>query len=342
LFMERDQQNILVVHIAGLGQTTLALPALRSLRDHFPGSRITIASSAAAAELLELAHCVDEILPVTRFRGIELVRPGRLLKGMRSLSEIRRNLYDLAIEFKQNQESGIVMGLSSARSHLPERKSSLGGLFEKVARGALKAPPVHLAHQFLIRLEPLGVRPLESEPWLETEKAADARLEKLIEKNKLENGELIIGLHPGAGSGAARWPLARFTALGSRLIYNLGARLVILGGPAEPGLAKKLAASLPPKKAILLQSPKLSDYISIAARMSLFVGNHSGPAHLAAAAGAPVVALSRTLEPTPLDLLNRLSEHLRASHLDLISEDQVYEAACRLLKANRAEILRTR
>lgn len=340
--MERDQQNILVVHIAGLGQTTLALPALRSLRNHLPESRITVASSAVAAELLELSACVNEVLPVTRFRGLELVRPQRIYSGVKSLSELRRNLYDLAIEFKQNQESGLVMGLVSAASRLPNKKSSVGGFLERVARGTLKAQPRHLAHEYLIRLEPLGVRPLESEPWLQTEKSADIKLEKLFEKHRLEPGEILIGLHPGAGSGSPRWPLERFTALGNRLIHNLGARLVIVGGPAEPGLAKRLAASLPPKKSILLQSPKIAEFVSAAARMSLFIGAHSGPAHLAAAAGAPVVALSRSLEATPLDLLNRLSEHLRASHLELISEDKVYETACRLLKASRAEILRAR
>jgi ADP-heptose:LPS heptosyltransferase len=73
--MPTASQHILVVHIAGLAQTTLALPALRALRQHLPQSRITIVSSSGAADLLRLAECADEILPVTRFRGAEFLNP---------------------------------------------------------------------------------------------------------------------------------------------------------------------------------------------------------------------------------------------------------------------------
>jgi ADP-heptose:LPS heptosyltransferase len=126
------------------------------------------------------------------------------------------------------------------------------------------------------------------------------------------------------------------------MIHNFEARVLVFAGPSERGLAKRLTAMLPARRAIAIESPSMPDFVSGAARLSLFIGNHSGPAHVAAAAGAPVVVASTFIQPSPLDLLGALVEHIRASHVTLVSEEDVYEAACRLLKANRAEFLRSR
>jgi ADP-heptose:LPS heptosyltransferase len=76
--------------------------------------------------------------------------------------------------------------------------------------------------------------------------------------------------------------------------------------------------------------------------LSLFIANHSGPAHVAAAAGAPVVVASTWVQPSASDLLGARVNHVRAPHVSLISEEEIYDAACKLLKINRAEFLRSR
>jgi ADP-heptose:LPS heptosyltransferase len=126
------------------------------------------------------------------------------------------------------------------------------------------------------------------------------------------------------------------------MIHNFDARVLVFAGPGERGLARRMAATLPKGRAIAIESPPITDFVSGAARLSLFIGNHSGPAHVAAAAGAPVVVASTQVGSSPQDLLGALVEHVRAPHVTLISEDDVYNSACRLLKANRAEFLRSR
>src|SRR5215468_10630476 len=107
--MPTASQHILIVHIGGLAQTTLALPALRSLRQHLPQSRITIVSSSVGADLLRLAACADEILPVARLRDAEFLNPRKFYRAARSLRELRRERFDLAIEFKTGAESSLLM-----------------------------------------------------------------------------------------------------------------------------------------------------------------------------------------------------------------------------------------
>ena len=126
--MHGPPQHILVIHVAGLGQTTLALPALCSLRAHLPQSRITVAASSAAADLIRLSKCADEVLTVGRLRHAELLKPTALYRSTKALNELRHANYDLAIEFNSGTEAAIVLNLANPRERLrpsKERNKSL-------------------------------------------------------------------------------------------------------------------------------------------------------------------------------------------------------------------------
>ncbi|HEX2487764.1 MAG TPA: glycosyltransferase family 9 protein, partial [Blastocatellia bacterium] len=342
--MPTDPRHILIVHVAGLAQTTLALPALRSLRQHLPKSRITVVSSPVAADLLRLAECADEILPVARFRDAEFLNPRKFYRAAKSLRDLRREHFDLAVEFKTGAESGLVLQFVHSRERLTGKKKGVEAALDRLSKaiGHAGAARGHDAHEYLKRLETLGVRPVESEPRIATLRESDERIERLLVKHNVGFGELLIGVHPGAGAGKPRWPIDRFASIAARMTHNFGARVLVFAGPGERGEAKRLAAMLPARSAIAFESPKIIDFVSAAARLSLFVGNHSGPAHVAAAAGAPAVVASTFERPAPQDLLGARVEHVRAPHITLVSEEDVYEAACRLLKSNRAEFLRSR
>jgi ADP-heptose:LPS heptosyltransferase len=344
--MSTSPQTLLVVHVASLAQTTLALPALHALRQHLPRTRITVASSAAA-DLLKLAGYVDEVLPVSRLRHAEFLALHRFYRSTQSLRALRRTPFELAVTLQTGKEADLVLQIARPYERLESAGASsrgLGALLDRVTK-VLAAPSTmltHLAHEYLRKLEPLGVRPTEAVPRLFTDRAADERLEKLLNKHNVGFGELLIGIHPGAGEVGRRWPLERFASIGARMIHNFNARVLVFAGPQERGTAKRLAKLLPAKRAIVFESPKLPDLVSAFARLSLLIANHSGPAHVAAALGTPVVAVSTFVKPSATDLLSSRHEQLRGLHVDLISEETVYEAACRLLKMNRAEFLRSR
>src|SRR5262249_49725953 len=189
--MPTASQHILVVHIAGLAQTTLALPALRSLRQHFPQSRITVVSSSTAADLLRLAGCADEILPVTRLRGAEFLNPRKFYRATKSLRLLRREYFDLAIEFKIGAESGVILQLAHSRERLSGKKKGIEAALDRLSQAMSIRPTAlrHAAHEYLKRLEPLGVRPIEAEPRIATLRESDERIERLLSKHNVGFGE---------------------------------------------------------------------------------------------------------------------------------------------------------
>jgi ADP-heptose:LPS heptosyltransferase len=340
--MYREPQEVLVLHVAGLGRSTLALPALRSLRRHLPDSQITIVAGMAGAELFDGTGCANAVLGVGRLRR---GTPHALFHTRKSIEELRHNTYDVAIALSEAPENALILRL--LRSHVRSRLERQGGgnsitrALERIA-GRLsggQAPFSHAAHEYLRALEPLGVRPLEAEPRLNVERKSVEKLDKILSKHKVASGSLLIGVHPGSGRGKTRWPVERFASTASRLIHNYDAYVLVFGGPGERRDAKRLAAQLPLGRGIAVESPHVADFAGAVSRVSVFVANHSGPAHVAAAVGTPVVVASTLAGPSPEDLLSKHHAHIRRQRPEAIPEDEVYEAACRLLVLNRSEIL---
>ena len=266
--------------------------------------------------------------------GRNLLLPNRLVSTVQILRMLRGRSFDVAIDLSRNTESSLAIQLVSA----PELQEDSPGAFDKLRKIISNRPAhsLHVAQEYLQRLEPLGVRPVEAEPRLFTNPEADQRFEKLLAKHRVRSGELLVGIHAGARHGRDRWPVERFASMAARMIHNFDAYALIFAGPDEKGLAKKIAKQVGSKRVIVFESVKLEDVVSACARMSLFIANHSGPAHIAAAAGAPVVTASGALTPSTRDILSPNRAHIRATSLNAVSEEDVFEAACRLIKRSRS------
>jgi ADP-heptose:LPS heptosyltransferase len=107
----------------------------------------------------------------------------------------------------------------------------------------------------------------------------------------------LIALHPGAGSPTKRWPLDRFSDLAQSLMRQSDLKLMIIEGPAEPGLGSKITHALPPTRAILADMASLSLLAAVLAQSDVFIGNDSGLAHLAAALQIPSIVLFGPTRP---------------------------------------------
>jgi heptosyltransferase-2 len=101
-----------------------------------------------------------------------------------------------------------------------------------------------------------------------------------------------VGLNPGAFYGSAkRWAPERFAAVGDSVSRRGGAKVAIVGGPAERPLAEAVAARMRAPVRMLCGETTLPDLVGVLGSLRTLVTNDSGPMHLAAALGVPVVAI---------------------------------------------------
>jgi len=115
---------------------------------------------------------------------------------------------------------------------------------------------------------------------------------KKLEALGLGGPRFLIGMAPGAAFGPAkRWPPQRFAGLADRVIGALNADVLIFGSAAERPLAEEVAGAMKHTPTLVAGDTSLRQLLALMSRCRLIVANDSGPMHLAAALGIPLVAI---------------------------------------------------
>ncbi len=334
--------NILVIDFGQLGDVVLSLPALRAIRERFPKSKITVAVGKTGAEVINLSGYADATLMVDRVALRDGFTPLSVLQIFKLVKDIRRRDFDFVIDLHSLSETNLLGFISGAKQRLYSRRPgrSLDFLSNFKPAPPREDPDLrrHLVDRYLDVLLPLGIRHAERIPKLQTKATDDRAIDRLLRKAKADSGVPLVGLFPGAGHPSRRWPLERFTQLADFLTRNDQVRVLVFIGPEEKSLVAQIRAQCP-ASAVLMEGLSISELASALARLAVFVANDTGPMHIAAAVGTPVVLLlDRRAPQTYLPLGDRHQTVFNNLITDLAVED-VYDAARAVLTGGRTATL---
>lgn len=338
--MQFNPRKILVIDFGQLGDVVLSLPALRAVRHRFPEARITVAVGKPANEVVALSGYADEIFEVDRVGlrdGHKLVSIWRIVKFVR---QVRHAKFDFVIDLHSLSETNLLGYFSGATHRLYARRPgrSLDYLANFRPRPPAEDRNLHAVDRYLDVLEPLGIQNAARIPVLKTSPAADSAIDALLKKEKAQSGELLVGLFPGAGHVTRRWPLEQYAQLADHLIRNDRVRVIVFAGPEERALVSQMRALFPPAT-IFFHRLTIPQLVSAQARLTLLVSNDTGPAHLAAAVGAPVIVIMG--RPTPHDFVPLGDQHrlIYGADISKTTVDEVYHTAHELIALNRTDRL---
>jgi len=331
-----DPRNILVIDFGQLGDVVMSLPALRAIREKFPYAKITVAVGKPGKELLNLCGYANEILEVDRVAlrdGPTLISIGRIAKFV---SQVRKQKFDFVIDLHSYYETNILGFLSGASHRLYSRREnrSLDFLGNFKPQPARERTAAHLVDRYLDMLKPLGIENVPRIPVLKTSPSDDKAVEAMLKKEKAQSRELLVGMFPGAGNASRVWPLEKFADVADHLIRNDRVRVIVFAGPEERALVPQMR-SVFPSGTIFFDRLTIPQLASAQARLTLFISNDTGPAHIAAAVGTPVVVI---LDRPDLNSFTPVGEQNRFIGGPLITNIpvlDVYRAAHELLAINR-------
>jgi lipopolysaccharide heptosyltransferase I len=287
--------RILIVRLSALGDVIHALPAAASLRRLLPDARIDWAVEERAVSLLAGREEIDQVVVLPRKELRALKRRPRAWIGRAAafVREMRDAHYDVALDLQGNLKSGLVTRLSGARLRF--------GMARGVAREAnhlftarRAAPPREARHRVERNLAMVAALLGREAPWVAPawphvpEAAAEAE-RRMGRAGIRPRG--FAALHPGTSEFGAfkRWPAERFAELARRLCGE-GRDVVLTCAPAEVPRAEAIRARAGNGVAVL-STPSLPVLAEVIRRASLFVSADTGPLHLAALAGTPLVGL---------------------------------------------------
>lgn len=300
--LAREPQRLLLIKPSALGDIVHALPVLALLRERFPGTRIDWLVNPAFAGMLEGHPHLDEVVHFERKR---LARAWRERDGLRGLWQLARSLhdrrYDLVIDLQGLLRSGWLawqtgaatrVGFASAREFAPLCYTH---------RVAARAGERHAIERYLDVAAALGCNrePVRFEFGVtDADRAAVDRL--------LDRGRPYAVLLPGTNWPTKRWPAERFARLVEPLRDRFGLLSVLAGGADAAALAPAFSDVVD-----VTNRTTLRQLVALLERAALVVSNDSGPMHIAAALGVPMVALFGPTNPRRTGPYRRLDAVVR-------------------------------
>lgn len=283
--------RILIVKLSAIGDIIHALPALAAIRENLPDAEISWIAETRSAEILRGNAMVDELIEVdTRMlRGSGFVKNFRRAAGSQ-LRTLRGKKVDIALDLQGLLKSAIIAKLSGAERRYGFDKENLR---EPAGRmlltDSVQIPEfTHVIRKnLLLASAALDIEmPAEMKFPITTESTHRAEAERIADE---ANGKFAI-LNPGGGWVTKLWAAEKYGELADRIAEEFGLTPVITGGPGDGELVSKVLANSRSGRAFAA-SPTLKGFYEAAKFAKIYIGGDTGPTHLAAAAGTPIVGI---------------------------------------------------
>jgi lipopolysaccharide heptosyltransferase I len=269
----------LIVRLGSLGDVVHAIPAVAALRRAFADARIDWLVDPRYVELLQLVSGLDRAIPLDPRASW-----ARLLATVR---ELRRARYDVAFDFQGLLKSGVLTRAVGARRTIGLPRAHLREPMASMFYGDAPdpGPDPHVIHKSLALTRSVGVTDVSVAFPLNVPVTQAAQMSAA---QAGPGGYAVI--NPGAAWPNKRWPTERFGAVAAAMRERMGVTSVVLWGPGEQSRASAVVSAS--RGAAMLAPPTtIVDIASIAKTARLMVSGDTGPLHIAAAVGTPIVAL---------------------------------------------------
>jgi len=290
------QPRYLVIRLSSIGDIVHALPAVAALGQSFPKAEIHWLIEKRYASLLAGNPYVHRIIPLDTLSWRGSLPPASIVEEMaRTLRGLRGGDYAAAVDFQGLWKSAVIALVSGAKERvgLAEhwlREPSAGVLYTERVSAAGRE---HVVEESLALVEYLGARagpwqfPLPHTP--EADQYVDGQLARLEARD-------FMLINPGGGWKAKRWAPENYALLLRHLESWFSGKILLTGSPEENELISGILDSAGTERAVYFPS-SVVQFIALARRAKLFLGGDTGPLHLAAAVGTPLVAIHGPTDP---------------------------------------------
>jgi heptosyltransferase-3 len=279
---DREFENVLIVRTDRIGDVVLTLPMVSALHAKFPGRRISMLLRSYTRELVEGFAGLDSILQYDDGK--------KPRKFFAMLTELREYRFDLVFVVHPTFRLALAMLIAGIPIRAGTGYRWYSFLFNRRVFEHRRTAEKHEAEYNLSLLQAIGcdIRSIPSFALALSQAAKDAAAQEALRLG-IGAGEKLVILHPGSGGSARDWSAQNFGDL-ARTLKSDGCTVVVTGSALERPLVEEVVRRSDGSAAASAGRLSLKELAAFIGSARLFVSNSTGPLHIAAAVGTPVIA----------------------------------------------------
>lgn len=293
-----EVRNILLLKLRYMGDVLLTTPAIRLLKKSYPKARITMVVNKGTEDMiLHNAH-IDRILTIDR----SIAKSKNMLHRFRYerafIKELRMFQYDLCVDFEYGGQRGAILSLISGARHRVGLET-LSYWRNWIYHYRVPFPNGTHAVEYNMALldKSIGLSTEDKCLELHTAKEDDYYVDTWMAENGFGKGDKFLVCHPGARWWFKQWPEDKFAQLADQLQEEMQLKVLFSGGPEDVPAVLGIAGRMTTSCHSLAGQTTPLQLAALIKRAQLFIGNDSGPMHIAAAVDTPVIALFGSTDP---------------------------------------------
>jgi heptosyltransferase-2 len=301
-------RRLLIRSTNWIGDAVMTTPAVRSIRESFPRTHISILAKPWVAPVFENSTHVDAVLI---YDGAG--RHGGNWGKVRLAKDLRKYRFDAAILLQNAFEAALITFLAGIPIRIGYDTDARSLLLTHAVSCRPEIKKIHQTRYYLNILRSTGLKDGDQDLHLALSSRQRAQAEDVLARHGVSKSEGLVGINPSAAFGPAKqWSPDRFARLADKIHEFSGRRIIIFGGPDDVQLGRRIARMMKYRPLDLSGRTDLGEAMALIDRCSLFITNDSGLMHVAAALDAPLVAIFGSTNPTATGPLSSQSRVVQA------------------------------
>lgn len=310
-------ERILCIRLDTLGDVLMCTPALRALREQQAGRKLTLLTSGIGAAV---ARFIPEVADSIVYRPPWMKHGAVHGAGyqLEMAQQLRERAFDAAVIFTTYTQSPLPAALLCYLAEIPLRlahcRENPYDLLSDWLPEADLDPGQGVRHEVQRQLDlvaAVGCRTADERLSFLVTQAALAEARAILARNAIDPDQPWLLMHPGATAASRRYPVRHWVSLLRQVHDELGLPVIFTGDAGEAGMIAGIMAQAGVPAHSLAGSLDLGQLAAVIRLATLIVSNNTGPAHIAAAIGTPVVDLYALTNPqhTPWQVEHRVLYH---------------------------------
>ena len=276
-------KRILIIRLDRLGDVILSTPVLTALRQRFPHAFLAMMVRPACQDVVQGHPSVNEVILYEK-EGIHRSVPATI----RFARGLRRYAFDTALILHPTNRSHWIPWLAGIPVRIGYDRKCGRLLTHRIAHQKQEGTK-HEAVYTLELLASFGITPPHPRPVMPIQRRAVERIEALLREASIRETDQLVAIHPSASCVSKRWMPERFAQVADRLVEEQRMRICLIAGPDDARYARWTAQAMRQPALDCAGRLSVGELAALLQRCRLLISNDSGPVHVAAAVGTPVV-----------------------------------------------------